>query len=65
MADYFCNEDVDGVCNGCGNCRVEDCADTNPATGEQFYNEDEDGGPTWEQEWEDFGEVGSETIEYL
>lgn len=48
MADYFCNYDVDGECNGCNSCGEEQERDV-----------------TWEQEWEDFGEVGSETIEYI
>lgn len=46
---FFCNEEVDGVCNGCGTCNYDD----------------EESGPSWEQEWEDFGEVGCESIEYL
>ena len=65
MADYFCNEEVDGVCNGCGSCdEATECAgDCDVCESKLCYDNEVD--VSWEQEWEDFGEVGSESIEYL
>jgi len=65
MANYFCNEDVDGVCNGCGNCDEDaECAgDCDACENKACYDNEVD--VSWEQEWEDFGEEGCETIEYL
>ena len=34
---------------------VEDMLDTNELS-ERFFEDEDDGQPTWEQEWEDFGE---------
>jgi hypothetical protein len=34
---------------------VEDMLDTNELS-ERFFEDDDDGQPTWEQEWADFGE---------
>ena len=42
---------------------VEDMLDANELT-ERFMDED-DGQPTWEQEWEDFGEDGGYEVEYV
>ena len=41
---------------------VEDMLDANELT-ERFMDED-DGQPSWEQEWEDFGEAGYD-VEYI
>ena len=35
---------------------VEDMLDTNELS-ERFMEDEDDGQPSWEQEWEDFGEV--------
>lgn len=66
MADYFCNEEIDGVCNGCANCDSSDAecgGDCDVCEHKACYDNEVD--VTWEQEWEDFGEVGCESIEYL
>ena len=34
---------------------VEDMLDTNELS-ERFFEDEDDGQPSWEQEWEDFGE---------
>ena len=42
---------------------VEDMLDCNELSS-RFMDED-DGQPTWEQEWEDFGEDGGYDVEYI
>ena len=42
---------------------VEDMLDCNELSS-RFMDEDDDGQPSWEQEWEDFGETGYEP-EYI
>ena len=42
---------------------VEDMLDANELT--ERFMDDDDGQPTWEQEWGDFGEDGGYEVEYI
>jgi len=43
---------------------VEDMLDCNELS-DRFLEDEDDGQPSWEQEWEDFGEDGGYEVEYI
>ena len=43
---------------------VEDMLDCNELS-DRFLEDEDDGQPSWEQEWEDFGEDGGYEMEYI
>ena len=58
--------DRDQVIMSCLKYMSEDDVADMAHANEFFYEEDEDDGqPSWEQEWEDFGEDGGYEMEYI
>ena len=43
---------------------VEDMLDSNELS-DRFLEDEDDGQPTWEQEWQDFGEDPGYDVEYI
>ena len=56
--------DKDTVIMACVKYMSEDDVKDMMITNEFVFEDDDDGQPTWEQEWEDFGEAGYD-VEYV